>query len=376
MRKKQAQDCHQPPSLLLCCDVLPGLKPFACKEVTEHLGKRVVFLPSDDPASIFLRYAGDPRDLFSLRTIVAAYLVQSFPVPRPRALLGHQHYHLLLQKIEEVCRLHPPHTFSGLRINAAGAISPVFSTLKEQLSRDIGLPADEEQGDLLLRVRPASLSVPGWEVLIRLTPRPLSTRTWRVFNMQGAVNATIAAAMIEMTGPRPDDRFLNLMCGSGTLLVERLQKCPAAVAIGCDLDGEALRGAQQNLEQAGVARNVLLCRADATGLPFLSGTFNVLCADVPWGQLTGSHEANRELYPGLLSEAARLAAPGAELILLTHEIKLFETILQAFESIWELQEVVKVVQGGLHPRIYRLQRILPGKKQPVASSRYDTIITA
>ncbi len=354
--KKQARNGVPVQSYLLYCDVLPGLKSFACQGMKNRYGSRVVLLSSDDPASLYFRYTGDLHELFSLRTVVAIYPAQQFPIPRPRALLGHQHYHLLLQRMNEVRLLHAREFFSGLRISAAGESSSVFSLLKEQLSKDTGLPADQEEGDLLVRVRPTSSTPAGWEVLIRLTPRPLSTRVWRVFNMKGALNATIAAAMIEITRPDPRDRFLNLMCGSGTLLVERLQPCSAAVAVGCDVNTEALHGAQVNLEQAGVARNVLLFASDATDLPFLPGTFTVLCADVPWGQLVGSHQANKELYPQLLSDAARLAAPGAQFILLTHEITLFEEVLQQCSRLWELHEVIKILQGGLHPRIYVLQR--------------------
>jgi len=174
--------------------------------------------------------------------------------------------------------------------------------------------------------------------------------------MKGAMNATIAAAMVEMTHPQPADRFLNLMCGSGTLLIERLHRAPTAVVVGCDLDSEVLRGAQRNLEQSSMAEKVLLCQADATQLPFVSTSFHALCADVPWGQLTGSHEANEELYPRLLREAARLAVPDAIFALLTHEITLLENLLPRFAEVWELQEVVKILQGGLHPRIYLLRR--------------------
>lgn len=81
-----------------------------------------------------------------------------------------------------------------------------------------------------------------------------------------------------------------------------------------------------------------------------------LCADVPWGQLTGSHQVNKTLYPQLLSEAARLAAPRARFILLTHEITLFEEVLKQFSDRWKVQEAIKIFQGGLHPRIYMLQR--------------------
>ncbi|HEU5227462.1 MAG TPA: methyltransferase domain-containing protein [Ktedonobacteraceae bacterium] len=353
--KKQVRRKTQTQPYLLSGDVLPGLKPFACQEIKNRYPSQVVLQPSDDPASIYFHYTGELQELFSLRTVVAVYLVLRFPIPRPRALLGHQQYQQVLQGIKEVRLLHHIATFSGLRISAAGENSSVFAQLKEQLSQDTGLPVIEE-GDLLLRVRPASILQSGWEVLIRLTPRPLSTRPWRVFNMKGALNATVAAAMIELTHPDPTDRFLNLMCGSGTLLVERLQRCPAAVAVGCDLNTEALQGAQLNLERGGVARNVLLFASDATDLPFLPGTFTALCADVPWGQLTGSHQANKTLYPQLLSEAARLAAPHARFILLTHEITLFEDVLQQFSDVWKMQEAIKIFQGGLHPRIYVLQR--------------------
>lgn len=353
---KSAKNISQIHPMLLCCDVLPGLKQWACEEIARRFGRHVTLLACDDPEAIYLHYAGDLHELFALRMVVAVSLLESFEIPRPRALLGHQHYHRLLKHIERVRRLHPPQAFAGLKISAAGASSSVFSQLKEQLQSDIGLPTDVEEADLLLRIRPARYASSGWEVLIRLTPRPLATRAWRVHQMKGAMNATVAAAMVEMTDPHPADRFLNLMCGSGTLLIERLHRCSASVVIGCDLGGEALSGAQRNLEQSKTTGKVLLCQADATQLPFLPASFRVVCANAPWGQLTGSHEANRDLYPRLLAEAARLTAPEGIFVLLTHEITLLESLLPSFSTMWELQQVVKILQGGLHPRIYLLRR--------------------
>src|SRR5581483_7823655 len=100
------------------------------------------------------------------------------------------------------------------RIDAAGADSPTFRRLAAELATRTGLADDPATGDLLLRIRPAA---GGWEVACRLSPRPLSTRAWRVRDIPFALNATIAAAMVEMTEPRPQDRFANLLCGSGTL---------------------------------------------------------------------------------------------------------------------------------------------------------------
>ena len=45
-------------------------------------------------------------------------------------------------------------------------------------------------------------------------------------------------------------------------------------------------------------------------LPFPENSFDVITADLPWGQLIGSHQENEWLYPAVLAEAARVIAQG------------------------------------------------------------------
>ena len=89
---------------------------------------------------------------------------------------------------------------------------------------------------------------------------------------------------------------------------------------------------------------------DATKLKLPDASIDVLCADLPWGQLPGSHETNATLYPQVLAEAGRVAAPQARAIFITHEIRLMERVLRDCAALWTLQQEVKVFQGGLHPR--------------------------
>lgn len=358
MKRQTSKKTTSNSTFTICCEVLQGLKPIALQEIQKSLGHYVSLIPqlSDNAEYIFLRYSGELRSLLQLRTIVAVYLVEQFAIARPRALLGHQNYQHLLQQIKVVLKLHPVGAFSGLRVSAAGENSTMFNALCESLSKDIQLPFKQDDGDLLLRIRLSSLQPDNWEVLIRLTPRPLSTRAWRTFNMQGALNATIAVAMVEMSQPHASDRFLNLMCGSGTLLIERIAQGPAAVIVGVDTHVEALRGVLKNASIGNVAQRILLLDADATHTPFLEETFDVICADLPWGQLTGSHEQNAILYPRFLEETTRIAAHNARLVVLTHEVTLFESVLESYKKYWVLKEVVKVFQGGLHPRIYVLTK--------------------
>lgn len=275
---------------------------------------------------------------------MAAYSVARYPVPRPRGLLGEQHLRALL------AQLGGRGPFESFRISAAGSESAVFQRLAGEISRRAGMRHDPEHGDLLLRVRPAAGA---WEVLARLTPRPLSARSWRVRDLPGALNATIAAAMVRLVGARPRERFLNLMCGSGTLLAERLLHGRARVAVGLDLDPAALAAAAANLSEAAVAAS--LVRGDVRRPPLAGGAFDAICADLPYGQRTGSHSGNDALYADLLGAAAALGAPRARLAVITHDIRRFDTALAAAPA-WRVARTFRVFQKGYRPQIWLLER--------------------
>ena len=327
-------------------EVLEGLVPFAVRELKEVESLRII---SKDDTSVQFRFSGSPKVLHKLRMVVAVYRLEPFPVPRPKALLGHEHLTRLLSVIEEVKKRDG---FSSFRIGAAGSGSAVFARLAQEVENRVNLRYDPEEGDLLLRVRK---SKEGWEILLRTSHRPLSSRPWRVCNLAGGLNATLAAAMAELVGTKPQDRFFNAMCGSGTLLIERGLRDHAAQLVGCDIRGEALECSEENIRASNLS-NIQLLQADATRLPFEDVSFDVIVADVPWGNAVGTHEGNAALYPAFLEEAARIAAAGARLAVLTHEIKLFEKVLRDFEEVWRLQNEVRVFHGGHYPRIYLFTR--------------------
>lgn len=332
-------------------EVLEGLAPFLVAEM------RRVHLPEPRPTAREdrLRLTSTapmlPR-LMELRTAVGAYLLEEYPVPRPKALLGDQNLRRLSAQVRAVMELHPAHTFHGLRIDAAGSDSAVLRRLAATLAAETGLAGDPEHGDLLLRIRPQG---PVWEVAARLTPRPLSTRAWRVRDVPGALNATIAAAMVEMTRPRRSDRYLNLMCGSGTLLVERLLRERAVSATGVDVSAGALRLARANLLAAGLGEMVSLEERDVLAATAEDAAHDAITADLPYGERTGNHATNAALYSGVLSAAARCAVPGARFAVITHDVRRFEAALAGSDR-WETESVTRVFQGGYHPRIWLLAR--------------------
>jgi SAM-dependent methyltransferase len=335
--------------------VLEGLEQIAQAELSERFGERIRFEGAARPGALSFSYAGELADLLALRSIVAVYGVQYFAIPRPKGLLGNQQFGELASGISAVIELAPPGAYTTLRLSAAGEDSSVLTRLKEQIAQRFGLALAGDEGDLLIRLRRVR-GGDGWETLVRLTPRPLATRAWRVCNWPGAMNASLAYAMIALTVPAPDDVVLNMGCGSGTLLIERLLASRARQAIGCDTDAAALECARTNLHAAGLDRAAQLERWDAGALPLEDASVNMICADLPFGQLVGSHRENQEFYPRVFAEAARVARPGARMVLLTHEVRLLERTAERFAHEWRLLDLLRVRSGGMTPAVALLRR--------------------
>lgn len=333
-------------------EIADGLEAIACQEIQNELSK---YIPQNqlttERGAVRFEYAGPLDKLLALRSVVSIYLVLHFDVPRPRALLGHQHLHALLRGIDTV-RQKSKETFSSFYISAAGSDSSVMSRIKEALEENIALPATDNTGDLLIRIRPGR---GGWEVLIRLTPRPLATRQWRGCNMEGALNAPTAYAMIMMLNPQHNEVFLNLGCGSGTLLIECAYADKGGLIWGCDHNSDALACARINILAAECTDRIQLIQADMRSLPFPDQSVDSLCVDLPFGQLVGTHQTNVELYPDVLVEAARVAKHGARFVLITHEVRLTERLLNKNEM-WVIEENIQIALRGLHPHIYLLRK--------------------
>ena len=311
--------------------------------------------PTVRPGAVRFDYEGPWPPLLRLRTVVAVHVVIASGLPRPTALLDDGIFRRIVATVGHIRSLHPAGAFRSYRLSAAGADSPAFQRFGARLAQVTGLKPAADAGDLLLRFRRGEDG--RFELLARISPRPLATRPWRVCNRPGALNAAIAAVMAGLTEPSPEQTYLNLACGSGTLLVERAHLGPADRLVGCDLDSEAIACAARNVEAAGLA-NVELTDWDATQLPLPDASVDALTVDLPFGQLVGSHAANAELYPALFAEAARVARPGARLVAISQQVRLLERSLD--RQRWTIEDVLRPTLstsgGPIAPGIFVLTR--------------------
>jgi len=208
-------------------EFLAGLKDSVKDELNRNF--KTIRISSETDTSLSFNYVGNISRLKSLRTVIAVYIVKHFAVPRPKALLGHEHWNNLLVFLKEIKQYD---SFESFRLGAAGQDSPVFQRLKEDLAQALRLKHDDE-GDFLLRFRPTPVTSPpiaekrqkalkegGWQVLVRISRRPLSARAWRQCNLAGGLNATVAASIVSIANIQSQNRVYCPMCGSGTLAIE------------------------------------------------------------------------------------------------------------------------------------------------------------
>ena len=124
----------------------------------------------------------------------------------------------------------------------------------------------------------------------------------------------------------------------------------------CHPEPEALECALANLRAGGMAGAVRLERWDIGEIPLTDGVVTALTADLPFGHLLGSHGENERLYPRALAEAARVAAPGARMAVITSEARLIERVLEEQADRWIQERTIRVLPENRHLRIYVLVR--------------------
>lgn len=334
-------------------EIIPGIEMIAIDELKFAADGDISDIQLIRPGFVRFAFDGNRTWMRNLRSVVAIYSVHQFDVPRPKALLGHQHFTRLLGIFRRVLADFS-HGSPSLGIGAAGAGSAVIRRLKNELAEALGIPANEDdKGELYFRLA-RSRESDGWDVLARLTEQPLSKRCWRAVDVPGALNATVAYAMTRLGSPREGERILNLCSGTATFLIEHALSMRSAKLLGLDYNDDMLAAARLNLSSSGTSDRIHQIQADVTHIPLPNDSVDRIFGDLPFGNHIGSHEENLRSYPRLFRDAARVARENAAFVLLTHEISLMHSLLP--ESDWIVESQLKINLAGLHPRIFVLKR--------------------
>ncbi|MEM7798271.1 MAG: methyltransferase domain-containing protein [Chloroflexota bacterium] len=328
-----------------------GLEPFLEAELAQLPGIKFREREKREGAIVF-RYGEAWSHFKSLRIAREVRWISHYEIPRPKAFLGHQTLTRLFSQLDHFFEHQKKRRFKSVYVDSAGRESVVMQRLRSEIASYLKLEDVDDGGDLHIGFR-RDKSKTGWEVWMRTTPRPLSLRQWRSVDYPGALNGTLAAAMVELCDPQPNDQMLNLMCGSGSLMAEWMShESTSNRPLGGDILTAAMDAAAVNLSTFQKMPPLFQC--DSALSPFPSHRFDIVMADLPWGQLIGSSHELESLYPALLEEVYRLLKPGGQFVLITQAIKLFERSLSYTHNRWEIKTEIKIREGNFTPRIYQL----------------------
>lgn len=334
-------------------EVIIGIEAIAIQELNTLKGINSQSISKIRNGFIRFRYKGRVSELNNCRSIIAIYSIQYFDIPRPKAFLGHENFTRINDVLSNITRQWVSGDYT-LGLSAAGSDSSVMQRIKHEFSATLALPIDEEdKGNLFIRLMPA-YKQQGWELLVRLTPKPLSTRPWRIQNIPGALNATVAHAMLTLADIHNNATILNICSGTATILIEQAHNNNNSCLIALDHDASMLNAATKNIAASKTESAIVQMIGEAQQTPFLSNAIDYMFADLPFGHHMGSHEENEWLYPAILAEADRIAKSNAKFIAITHEIQLMQESLQS--SQWRVKKQIQINLSGLHPHIFILER--------------------
>ncbi|HVQ44933.1 MAG TPA: methyltransferase domain-containing protein [Candidatus Saccharimonadia bacterium] len=164
-------------------------------------------------------------------------------------------------------------------------------------------------------------------VSLRLTSGVNRARGGRAVERAAALRPTIAAAMVRLSEPADDDVFLDPLCGTGTILLERALAGRHGLLLGGDIDVGAVKAAVANFGPR--HKPVRIERMDARKLPLEDASVDKLVTNLPWGKQIGRPEDLPALYGGMLAEAVRVVRPGGLVVVLTSEVGVLDWALKS-----------------------------------------------
>jgi 23S rRNA G2445 N2-methylase RlmL len=329
--------------MIYYAQTMPGVEEIAWLEIRDRLSgahfRRYLYAKEQNGIVVF-DYDGSPAETLRLRTTEdiftqIAYREDVSPLKRELRTI-----HDLIATAEDTGRAvndylryrrfsAPPtyrvisRQYGKFEYSRKDLTATIWRALKERYPRWTPV-ADEAQVEFW-----ASMLGPRFLLGARLSDRTMRHRFERKVELPAALRPSVAAAMVYLTRPEPDDVFLDPLCGSGTILYERRQAGPASCILGGDIEPERVDAARKNVrgsrKKPGPADSQPDIRQwDARHLPLDDGSVDKVATNLPFGKQLRGAESPAKLYPPVLTELQRVVRPGGRIVLLSSEYDLIK----------------------------------------------------
>lgn len=345
---------------LYSVSVCGGLEKIARDEIQTRLNdKGKVQIVAQKPKRILLRYSGGVRDLFSLRAVEHVFLVvrRFSNITRSRQALT------MMRKSLGQLDFRPYFALcqsAGLRLRKQVTFRVTSHLSGQRNFRRIDLQRAVEQGLTNYGWRRIADKNPALDVWvevhgddayisIRLSPLNMAQRDYKQAHIPTSLKPTVAYSLVQLSDPRPDDIFLDAMCGAGTILIERAYSGRYRYLLGGDISTEALHAAQTNIGRKHRPRQ--LFHWDAQLLPLADWSVDKIVCSPPFAGQRDDKFVDRILYRQFLIECERVLKPTGRMVLLTTHGSEFENLLKQRRS-FQIVQKLKINLRGQNPWVY------------------------
>lgn len=317
------------PEIKVKLSYITGLRSVVLKELRQFNFQ----ILNEIEDSVFVRFSEDViPEIKHLKSVARAYVVLQSEKYHPAYISNHKS---VLGILIDVITEDDKKAFKSFRINCAGSDSPEVRSISKYIQETYDL-VEKEEADLKIHIiKPEDI----WEIGVQVTPRPLSVRDYRVVNMSGAMDPTIAYAVNSFCNLEKANSYLNVFSGSATLLIEAGQSFPnLEKLVGFDNDKKHLSLSVQNVKKAGLIKKIQVREADIFDNPDF-GKFDAITSDLPFGMLISKNENLEELYGTFVKYCEEKMGPGGRLVVYTSQHELITSILlkSRFKIIQSLQ---------------------------------------
>ena len=327
-------------------DFIPGLREIVLNEISQYANLRVIKEKEED--SLYLDFVQDFTEIKHLRSVSRAYIIVQNSKYNPPYISNHKS--ILGDPIEIIIDENKD-KFKTFEIICAGSNSPKIRNIAEYIQRTYKL-TEKEDGDIKIHIVKSDEI---WEVGIQITPKPLSFRDYKIKNMSGAMNPTIAYAMNSLCELENANSYLNIFSGSATLLIEAGQCYPnLKQLIGFDNDKKHISLAIQNIKKAGLIKKIQLKERNIFDKPGLD-KFDVITSDLPFGMCISKNEDLENLYRCFVEYCQETLNRGGKLVIYTSEHEILKKIIleSKFKIVKTLElKFITSVNAYLRPKIF------------------------
>jgi len=324
---------------------ITGLKEIVLNGINQYSNFRIIKEEND---FIYLDFVQDFTEIKKLRSISRAYVVVQDSKYNPFYVSNHKS---ILGNLVEIIINGNKDKFKTFKITCAGSDSSEVRNIAEYIQTTYGL-IEKEEADMKIHIVKSNEI---WEIGIQITPRPMSLRDYKLMNMSGAMDPTIAYAVNSLCELEKSNSYLNIFSGSATLLIEAGQCYPNLnQLVGLENNKKNISLAIQNVKRAGLVKKIQLKEKDIFDKPDL-GKFDVITSDLPFGMSISKNEDLENLYQCFIEYCQETLNNSGKLVVYTSEYEILKKIIleSKFKIIKTLElKFITSVNAYLRPRIF------------------------